>query len=293
VPIPAFVNPASGSASAATQALRAAHGFDVQYVRGKRLREAVHDAVRRGAERVLVAGGDGTLAAAASVLVRTPTALAVLPSGTLNHFARDHAIPTDAGAALELAAGGAVQSVDVGYVNDCAFINTSSVGAYVRFVYLRDRIEPYLGYRAATVVAGIRTLASLRRVPLRLDVGGEMRAYEAPLLFVSVGERDLRPAHLGTRSPEGARTLQIVVPRGHRQARRFSRAYARAGRLHAPASVTEEFGLDTVLTDRFRVELPGRADAGIAVDGEVRRMAVPLEYRLERGALRVVGPSQR
>jgi hypothetical protein len=46
-------------------------------------------------------------------------------------------------------------------------------------------------------------------------------------------------------------------------------------------------GLDSVLVDRLRVDLPARS-ASVALDGEIRRLSVPLEYRLARGALKLV-----
>jgi diacylglycerol kinase family enzyme len=288
--IPAFVNPGAGSARVAIDALKRAGGFDLRLVPPPQLYAQVRKAADSGAERVLVAGGDGTLSTAAAALAGTRTALAILPGGTLNHFARDHHIPIDPDAALQLAATGTVGTVDLGYVNDRPFINTSSLGAYVHFVNVRDRLEPVFGYKLASVLAGLRTLANLRRLPFVLDVGGETRVYQAPLVFVGVGERLLTPAGRGARKPGGARTLQIVIPRGRQQARRFTRAYARGGRLREVPPLPGEFGLDTFMADRFRTELPGRTTAGVAVDGEIGRMVVPLGYRLERDALRVVLP---
>ncbi|MEO8436065.1 MAG: acylglycerol kinase family protein, partial [Pyrinomonadaceae bacterium] len=46
-----------------------------------------------GYNPIVAGGGDGTISAVASVLVDTPTALGVLPLGTLNHFAKDMKIP--------------------------------------------------------------------------------------------------------------------------------------------------------------------------------------------------------
>ena len=94
------------------------------------------------------------------------TALAVIPGGTLNHFARDHGIPTDLDDAVANAAVGVRATADVATMNDRAFLNTSSVGAYVVFVRIRERFEPWLGYRLASLVAAPRLFFVVRPVSL-------------------------------------------------------------------------------------------------------------------------------
>ena len=91
-----------------------------------------------------------------AVLLDGSAELAILPGGTLNHFARDLGISTEAAEALELAAEGCARGVDVGMVGGKLFLNTSSVGAYVRFVRVREHLESYLGYRLATALAAVR-----------------------------------------------------------------------------------------------------------------------------------------
>src|SRR5258705_9790216 len=130
----AFLNAACGNAEAAREALTTA-GFDLEVVQPRDLDQRLKQAIDRGMKRILVAGGDGTIATAASLVARTGVELAILPGGTLNHFAKDHHIPTDLGkAALAAASAGIVTSADIRYVNDRVFLNTSSIGAYVTFV---------------------------------------------------------------------------------------------------------------------------------------------------------------
>ena len=170
--------PPAAARKAALAALERHPEFDVRLTPPERLTVALRQAVSSGVPRVLVAGGDGTIASAASVLVLTSTALAVLPGGTLNHFARDQGIPTDLEEALQVAERGRVARVNVGYVNDQLFLNTSSVGSYVRFVETRERLERHVGYRVASVVAGIRILRDLR--PMRVTLEVEDTSYRRP-----------------------------------------------------------------------------------------------------------------
>jgi diacylglycerol kinase family enzyme len=114
--IPAIVNVASGSAEVAREALAASGAFDVHKVQPTEIASTVKKLVTGGARRILVAGGDGTIRAAAEQLLETPAELAVLPGGTLNHFAKDLGISTVSADAVELALGEARPDVDVGAV---------------------------------------------------------------------------------------------------------------------------------------------------------------------------------
>src|SRR5688572_16754451 len=134
--IPAFVNSAAGNADEVDRALLKA-GFDVRRVAPNELTRAVRAAVAEGATRVAAVGGDGTVSAAAAAIAGTEVELVVIPAGTLNHFARDHGIPTDVDAACAIATSGRVERVDVAWVNDRLFLNTSSVGIYANFVRVR------------------------------------------------------------------------------------------------------------------------------------------------------------
>jgi diacylglycerol kinase family enzyme len=289
VTVPAFVNPAAHSAKAALEALAHFPGFQVRQTSPLQLEMALQEAVRAGEPRVLVAGGDGTLATAASVLAGSSTALAVLPAGNLNHFARNHAIPGDPGRALKLAERGRIGLVDVGYVNGQLFLNTSSVGVYVRFLETRDRLQSYLGYWLASALAGLWMLRSTRLMRVTLEAEREQRVYHARLVFVGVGERMLAPPGLGQLAGEPGGALHVVVPRGRRQARRFARAFA--GWDRGSPVEAKPFGLDSALVQRFRLDLP-RTSIKLAMDGEIRRQRTPLEYRLEPAALRVVLPDR-
>src|SRR5688500_374492 len=111
--IPAFVNASAGSAPAAREAIAADPRFELRETTPQALPDALRAEVARGTPRVVVAGGDGTIALAARALAGSRTALAVLPGGTLNHFARDLGLPPDdAAACLECAVRGTVRPVD-------------------------------------------------------------------------------------------------------------------------------------------------------------------------------------
>jgi diacylglycerol kinase (ATP) len=80
---------------------------------------------------VVVAGGDGTLNAAADGLLETRMPLGLIPSGTANDLARTLEIPTDVEAACDVIAAGKTRRVDLGQVNGKHFFNVASLGLSV------------------------------------------------------------------------------------------------------------------------------------------------------------------
>ncbi len=280
----AFLNAASGNAEAAREALAEA-GFDLEAVQPKELGSRLKEVIDRGTKRILVAGGDGTIATAAALVAKTDVELAILPGGTLNHFARDHHIPTDLGKAALVAGEGVVVGADIGYVNDCVFLNTSSIGAYVTFVRDREQIENYVGYRIASFLALLKTWRHLRTFSVTLEVEGAKKTYRTSLVFIGVGERELKLPILGSRVKNGKPGLHVMVIRGRKRARLFMLALAAIAKGRKEAETLPEF--DDFLVDSCRIDLT-RSHAVIGLDGELKQMHTPLDYRIERDALRLV-----
>jgi len=284
VKLKAFLNAKCGNAEAAREAIEKA-GFDFEAVQPHEIEQRLKQAIESGTKRILVAGGDGTIATAASLVARTDTELAILPGGTLNHFAKDHNIPTDLGKAALVASDGEVVGADIGYVNDCVFLNTSSIGVYVTFVRDRERLEKYVGYRVASFLALIQTWSRLRTFSVTLEVEGAKKTYRSSLVFIGVGERELKVPILGNRVKNGRGGLHVMIVGGRQRARLFALALAGIAKGTKEAEKLPEF--DDFLVESCRIDLT-RSHALIGLDGELKRMSTPLDYRIERDALRLV-----
>ena len=279
-----FLNAAGGSAQASREAL-AETGLDLQVVQPNELDSRLKQEVDSGAKRLIVAGGDGTIATAASLVANKNTELAIFPCGTLNHFAKDHGIPTDLAKAAVVAVKGVVVGADVGYVNDTIFLNTSSIGAYVSFVRVRERFEKHVGYRFASFLAAIRTWAHLRSFSVTLEVEGEKKVYRSSMVFIGVGERELKLPILGNRIQNGRRGLHVMIVGGRKRARLFAVALAGLAKGTKEAEKLPEF--DDFIVDSCRIDLT-RSHSLIGLDGELKEMRTPLDYRIERDALHLV-----
>ena len=283
--IPAFVNPAAGSADEVDKALRKAGCFDVREIAPDKVTQTVRAAIDGGATRVAVAGGDGTVSAAAAAVARTTAELVVIPAGTFNHFARDHGIPTDLDAACAAATSPRIECADVAWVNGRLFLNTSAVGAYANFVRVRERLEPKCGYWLASAYSMVRTLVRMQPFRIRFETDGVERTYETPIVFLGVGQRELKLPLLGNRIPDGRSRLHVMIVRGRTRARLVALAFEAAARGTHAMSRTPH--LDSFLVERCTIE---QRHSTVAVDGEVVKMDSPLEYELGAASLRLVVP---
>ena len=134
-----ILNPASGGAalllSGLTRVARA-RGIRVRALRpGEDAGHAALDAADDGARALAVVGGDGTVAAVAGVAVERSLPLAVVPTGTLNHFARDLGLDLARPLrALDALVAGREAPVDVGRINGRLFVNNVSLGVYAEML---------------------------------------------------------------------------------------------------------------------------------------------------------------
>ncbi len=237
-------------------------------------------------DAVVAAGGDGTVSAVAGALAGGVMPLAVLPLGTLNHFAHDLGMPDDLAAAAVLIAAGKLQRVDVGEVNGRVFVNNSSVGLYPETVMSRDEEQRRTG-RGKWSAMALATARVLKRFPLlAVSVALPERNLIAktPLIFVGNNEYTINMLQLGKRARLDAGHLSVYLMRCKGRFGMFSLMMrAILQRLEAIQDFEAE------VAEQVVVRLP-RRHLNVAVDGEVVRMSSPLRYKIRPGALPVIVP---
>ncbi|MEU2349026.1 phosphatase PAP2 family protein [Modestobacter sp. NPDC049651] len=236
------------------------------------VRELLGEAARSGRARALgVAGGDGSVAAAAAVALEHGLPLAVVPAGTLNHFARDLGVATPPEAAAAVEAGQAAE-VDVAEVNGTPFLNTASIGVYPEMVARRDRLAGRIGKWAALTIAAAQVMRNGSPVEVELD---EKRV-SAWILFVGNGvyePRGLAPAWR-PRLEDGLLDVQYL-----RSDLTFARTRAVLGSLLGVSQhlrVYQQFQ-----TPELRVRLVSGAEQ-VAYDGETGDAAAEFVFRKRR-----------
>ncbi|MCW5716573.1 MAG: lipid kinase [Bauldia sp.] len=175
-------------AAAAVRFLEAA-GMEVKSP-PHRKRADVSDAIREHAgeaDAVVVAGGDGSVNAAAGALIETGLPVGIIPMGTANDLARTLGLPTDPEAAVRVIAAGRRRAIDVGTANDHFFFNVASVGLAARVARdLEGGNKKHLGVLAYGAAAA-RLVATAHPIWAELETGGGIDRVRTMQISIGAG----------------------------------------------------------------------------------------------------------
>lgn len=152
----------------------AGHTVEVRLTSSKDVVAALNKAAgEKGVDVVMAGGGDGTISAAAAALMNRKKALAILPAGTMNLFARGLAIPLKLEDAVAAFADGEVKRVDMATANDRPFVHQYSIGMHAKLVKLRSKMEfgSRLGKMRASAKAALSTITAPPSMNVTLRMG--------------------------------------------------------------------------------------------------------------------------
>lgn len=200
--------------------------FDWEPTGGVRDAERIAaEAARAGVERIIVAGGDGTLSEVVTGLMTCGLAgqveLGLLPLGTGGDFARTLGIPRDPEAAARQLVGAKARPVDAGRVRFCrrdgstaesCFVNSATWGISGLVVDLVERASAKVPGTLAFLVGTLRALAQYRVRPVRIAVDGAT-VFEGPLVLATAsnGQWFGGGMHLAPRARIDDGLLEVVI----------------------------------------------------------------------------------
>ena len=258
-----------------------------------------------GVDRIIVAGGDGTVMEAISGLVKNQSEipLAQIPTGTANLLARALAVPIDVDDALELALHhGMMARMDVGYLpgHDRYFALIAGAGWDAQLIKDASReMKDRLGF-LAYVVTGIKNLFKLKNSRVTMTLDGETRHFRAhTVMVVNAGEISGTGIAIGPgMSPhDGTLDVAILSPRTF------------AGILRLVFRVlSKRFGSDGELRyfSASKITIDAKPPLKLEIDGEYIgstpfeveavpdgvRLLVPASYAKEKG-IRAESPTEQ
>lgn len=142
-------------------------------------------------ERLVIAGGDGSIHQAVNGLLKISAAkrpaLGVLPAGTANDLAYALRLPKSIPEACKVIARGKTFEMDTGKVNDRYFVNVASAGLLTDVSQKVDiRVKNTLG-QLAYFLKGLETLPSFRPFHVEFEHDGQQYMEEVVLFMVANG----------------------------------------------------------------------------------------------------------
>jgi diacylglycerol kinase family enzyme len=236
---------------------------------------------------VLAAGGDGTITAVAGALLGTGKTMAILPLGTANLLARDLGVPLEAEAWLTAFPTMAPRRIDVGTVNDRAFLHKVVIGFAPAIAAGRERLRGKEGPFAMLPLLGflIRRFFRSRRMALEfVRDDWEVRFARVQAVAVANNAYDEQFGHFFSRKSLEGGSLSLYLLR-HLRIRDAVRLSARMllGRWNDDEVLDVEQA--TTLTIRGR-----RQRVKAMVDGEVDSLLMPLRFEIKPMALPILAP---
>lgn len=126
-------------------------------------------AMQEGASMIIVSGGDGTVSAAATVLVGTCIPLGIISRGTANAFAKALGIPDNLELACLAILNGCNRTVDAAKCNGKPFVLLAGIGFEANTVEHTARSAKNRFGMLAYVLAGVRQLRHMELFETRIE----------------------------------------------------------------------------------------------------------------------------
>ncbi len=236
----------------------------------------------KGAARIVIGGGDGTISGLLPALIDLGKPFGILPLGTANDFARSLGIPTMPAGAAEALTSGRARKVDIGFFGKRPFLNVAHLGLGANVAKAHKGIAKKLLGVAAYPFRFAEAYQKTR--PMRVRIVADGKEHEVVCVELAVGPgkfygSGLRLAHNATLR-DGVLRLRAIAPR---DAAGWAKLY--------PALVSGRFrGTDGTLSleaKTFRIAPPGKRIAN--VDGEIDGR-FPATVTVRPGAIRVLVP---
>lgn len=139
-----------------------------------------------GVEKIIAAGGDGTINQVVNAMVRNNVdlPLAIFPAGTANDFSYYFDLPHDIEGMIDIALNDNYTQADVGRANDKYFINVAAMGFLVDVSQKTDpNVKNTLGV-ISYYLKGVTEIPNLK--PIRVKVESDELTAEEKIYFLLV-----------------------------------------------------------------------------------------------------------
>jgi len=259
---------------------------EILQVKGKAVKAALEKARDGDADAVIIGGGDGTVASAATVFAGQDKPLGILPLGTFNLAARDVGMPLDwreAARAVVVAPVGQMDLLDVaGSLYMCVIV----LGFYPTLVVGRPEYHgSWIVKSAHTLWDALRSVATIPPLHLNLQQGDQIQRHRTRIALLANNDYEDIFGIIPVRRSLDAGYFTVYV----------SKHQTRLGLLRSlVAWVMGRWKLDREISVMQATDLEIRVTRqrriAVMMDGELKKIPVPFRVKLVPKALWVIAP---
>lgn len=264
----------------------AGHVISSSLIDPGKIEQELKTAIASAPDIILIGGGDGTVSTAARLLGGTGIAMGVLPMGTFNLVARDLGVPLDFGEAALFLAQAEAFDIDVLDVSGHACLCTTILGFYPEFSNIFEKRDHDGRWWKKT----FKLLTSLRSTfmearPLHLSWQGDGGSGKARTKFSAFvpGRYKDTAGLIPARADFTSGSLTAYISTHH------SPASALRGILDYTLGLHERNPeLTLVKGNHMTLRASRRTHCKAMLDGEILKLAFPIELRILPGHLKVL-----
>jgi len=253
---------------------------------GDDLTPALESARDGSADAVVVAGGDGTVAAAATLLAGHPKPLGILPLGTFNLAARDVGMPMDWKEAASLVVTAPEAQMDLLAVDDKLFLCIMVMGFYPNLMIGRP------DYHGSWIVKTVRTLwdalssaATFPPLNLRITDGDAIHTHRTRVVLVANNDYEDMFGVLPVRRSLDAGYFTVYIST-HQTTWGLVKAMAE----WVVGGWKQDRQVIAIRSTEVEVNMTHKRRVPLMIDGEFEKIDLPFIVRMKPKALCVLTP---
>ncbi len=240
--------------------------------------ELTKQAITQKYDVVVAVGGDGTINEVAQALIKTKTALAIIPQGSGNGLARHLGIPLDTKEAIKRLLEPTKMLIDAATANGNHFFCTSGIGfdAHVSASFAARTFRGLGGYAYFT----IKELFSYKPLTYTLEFDGQIIEREAFLIAFANATQYGNNAYIAPQADIQDGKLDICIVKSFPKIQSLQLAWQVFNR-----TLPQNKYVETYKTDKVKITFNKPIPAHI--DGESKGLGTSIEYKSISKALTV------
>ena len=261
-------------------------GVEIKNVPGKEVQAALEAARDGKADAVLVGGGDGTVATAATILADQEKPLGILPLGTFNLAARDVGMPLDWQEAARLLVTAPAGQMDLMDVGGKRYLCVVVLGFYPSLVLGQPEYHgSWIVKTFRTLLAALRSAATFPPLHLHLNSGETVHVHRSRMALLANNDYEDIFGLIPKRRSLDAGYFTVYI----------SKHTSQWGMIKSVLTwILGKWKQDREITiiraTDLEIDVKRKRRIAVMMDGELEKMVLPIRVKLVPKALWVIAP---